>query len=182
MQHGGDDDEDEVDYRSRKRAKRTSDSGGAWRASVRQTTHGQKEIPDLKVGGQFYNKSSTEDMARLQLTGLSGKMAHKDNPHKKTLRPSESNIARELDRRGEVVALAELRWHDDEVRVNDRHMRMADQIVAQLAGDINTEQLQEAVVRRVRTPGKLQHEERARCQKLFGCLGYQHHGVLALPY
>ena len=58
-----------------------------------------------------------------------------------------------------VAALAELRLHDDDAHVNDQHVQMADQIVAQSAGDINTKQLQEANVRRVRTLGKLQRGE-----------------------
>ena len=61
MKRGGDDDGDEVDYKSRKRAKRTS--GGAY---VREATHGQKGLPDLKVVGQLYNRLSNDEMARLQ--------------------------------------------------------------------------------------------------------------------
>ena len=80
--HGGEDDEDEGDFWSRKRAKRTS-GGGAWRAYGREATDGQKGIPDLKVAGQHYNKLSNEEMAWLQVLGFCGTMAHKDDPHKK---------------------------------------------------------------------------------------------------
>ena len=51
--------------------------------------------------------------------------------------------------------------------VNDQHVRMADQIVAQFAEDINTEQLQEAIIGRLRNFGTLQRDETAaRCQEL----------------
>ena len=100
MHHGGDDDEDEVDDRSRKRAKRTSGGGGERRAYIREATHGQNGIPDLKVVGQLYNKLSNDEMARLQVL---------------------SNITRELDRRGEVAALAELRLDDDDTFVQISH-------------------------------------------------------------
>ena len=101
MRHGGDD-EDEVDYRSRKRAKRTSGSGGTWRAYVREATHGQKGIHDLKVVGQLYNKLSTEVTARLQVSGVRllwndwlTRVIHT----RWRFGSTESNITREPDRR-----------------------------------------------------------------------------------
>ena len=112
VQRGGDDDEDEADYRSRKRAKRTS-GGGAWRAYVWKATHREEGLPDLKFVGQLYNKLSNDEMARLKVLGLCGTMAHKDDPHKKAFGHAESTT-RKLDRRGEVAALAELKLHDDD--------------------------------------------------------------------
>ena len=102
-------------------AKRTSGGGGAWRAYVREAIHGQQGTLDLKVVGQLYNKLFNVEMPRLKVTGFFGTMAHK--PHKKALGLAESNIARELDRRGEVAALAELRLHDDDAHVNDQQTR-----------------------------------------------------------
>ena len=141
MKRGGDDDGDEVD---------ASHENVRGQAAV-LTIGSQKGLPDHKVVGELYNKLSNDEMARLQVLGICGTLAHKDDPHKKAFRPTESNITRELDRRGEVAALVELRLHDDDAHVNDQHMRMADQIVGQFAGDINTEQLQGAIVRRERT-------------------------------